>query len=310
MGKLDGRVAFITGARPDIGGAIAARMSREGAKIAANDIVPEIAKSTADYINSTGGTAIAVPGDVSDEAQVKGMIKSIVDSFGYVDIVVNNARMHVSGGLLETTLDGWNKTLAVLLNGAMLCSREAAKVMVEKGRQGCIINILSSQAYQGSPGNLAYNTSKGGLLNFTRAAAMDLAYYGIRVVAIGPTIMEHGLYKERTNEAALPGATDPSSAVTGGGIPLTERKNRWRNTMEDYLRGIPLGVFPRPIDIANAAVFLASDDARMITGSDIKVDAGTTSRNWSWTPGAYDDVKIEDYIRDDMEPRAWGEVPL
>ena len=310
MGKLDGRVAFVTGARPDIGGAIAVKMAREGAFVAANDIDQEIAEATANYINSTGGKAVAVPGDVSSEEQVKEMIQKIVETFGFVDIVVNNARMHVPGGILDIQLEGWNKTIGVLLNGTMLCSREGAKVMVEKGRQGCIINILSSQAYQGSPGNLAYATCKAGLLNFTRAAAMDLAYYGIRVVAVAPTIMEHGLYRDRTTRAALPEGREAPPPVVGRGIPRTERQSRWRNTMEDYLRGIPLGVFPRSIDIANAAVFLASDDARMITGSDIRVDAGTTNRYWSWTPGAYDEVKLDDYVRDKMEPLAWGEVPV
>jgi NAD(P)-dependent dehydrogenase (short-subunit alcohol dehydrogenase family) len=137
--------------------------------------------------------------------------------------------------------------------------------MVKRGRGGSIIVIVSTAGHQGQAGNIAYSTSKGGLLNFTRAAAMDLARHGIRVNSLTPT------------------ATDPEEGLeraVAWGRPRPERRGR----MLDFERMVPAGRLPSPRHYARAAVFLASDDAEMITGIDLRVDAGAVAKYWPWIP--------------------------
>jgi NAD(P)-dependent dehydrogenase (short-subunit alcohol dehydrogenase family) len=137
--------------------------------------------------------------------------------------------------------------------------------MVEQGRRGSIIVIVSTAGHQGQAGNIAYSTSKSGLLNFTRAAAMDLARHGIRVNSLTPT------------------ATDAEEGIERGvawGRPRPERRGR----MLDFQKMAPLGTLPSPRHYARAAVFLASDDAEMITGFDLRVDAGAIAKYWPWIP--------------------------
>jgi len=295
--KLEGRVAFITGASRYIGGTIGAFMAREGAKVACNDEFPEVAEATAEHIKSRGGEAIAVPGDIRDEEQVKAMVGRTIDTFGYVDILVNNAGRQFRNSILDMVLDEWNQQLATFLTGAMLMTREVCRDMVAKHRRGCVINILSSAAHQGQPANIAYSTCKSGLLNFTRAAAMELGFYGIRVNAITPTSMEHNLTRG-TRDAAAPAQTQSRTSFADP---------RYSVTAESQLRGIPLGRFCRTTDLAKAAVFLASDDAEMITGHDLRVDGGSTARFWGWTPGAHENWTLEEYRRTQLKHLEWGE---
>jgi NAD(P)-dependent dehydrogenase (short-subunit alcohol dehydrogenase family) len=154
----------------------------------------------------------------------------------------------------------------VILGGAFLFTKYAAQAMLGKG--GTIINIVSTAGHQGEPGNIAYSTSKCGLLNFTRSAAMELVGHGIRVNSLTPT------------------ATDPSESF--------ERAQRWGRTvkkpdgidrvMKPFREGIPMKKLPLPSDYGRAAAFLASDDAAMITGTDLRVDAGAIARYWAWEP--------------------------
>ena len=293
--RLEGRVALITGASKFVGGTIAAFMAMEGAKVACNDIVPEIAEETAAHIRSRGGDAISAPGDITDDATVKAIVKQAVDAFGYVDILVNNAGRQFQRGLLEVEVPEWNEELATYLTAPMMLSREIGKVMVEKKRRGCILNIISSAGHQGQAGNLAYSTCKGALLNFTRAAAMDLARYGIRVNSITPTSMEHLVYRAQTDHGGMVGMVAP---------PVREYSTF---TREEALRGIPTGRFTRTTDIANAAVFLASDDAEQITGEDLKVDGGSLAKYWPWMPGNFTQASLDDYRENEMKNLEWGE---
>lgn len=295
--KLEGRVALISGASKNNGGTIAAFMAREGAKVACNDIIPEVAQRTADHIRAFGGEAIAVPGDVSSEDQVQAIVRTTVEAFGHVDTLVNLAGRQFRGDILSVDLDEWNQQLAGFLTGTMLMTREVARDMVARGRKGCLITVLSSAAHQGQPGAVAYCTVKSGLINFTRAAAMDLAHYGVRVNSISPTTMEHNL--DRMVESRRSGAQPTGLS---GRTP-----DRATITSQDMLRGIPMGRFCRASDLAKAAVFLASDDAEFITGHDLRVDGGVTARYWPWIPGAHDDVTIDDYLENQYKPMAWGE---
>lgn len=301
--RLEGRVALITGASRYIGGTIGAFMAREGARIICNDQFANVAEETAEHIRSRGGQAVAFAGDVSDEEQVDEVVRKGVETFGYLDILVNNAGRQFRNDILHMDLKEWNAQLATFLTGAMLMTRAAARDMVAKNRPGSIINILSSAAHQGQPSNCAYSTCKGGLLNFTRAAAMELAQYGIRVNAITPTTMEHNL--ARLAKQAAGKTVAPMQSRTGFSEP------RHTVTSEDQLRGIPMGRFARTTDLANAALFLASNEAEFITGADLRVDGGSTARFWAWTPGNATQQTIDDYLQTTFKNLEWGEeVPL
>jgi NAD(P)-dependent dehydrogenase (short-subunit alcohol dehydrogenase family) len=270
--KLAGKVAFITGTSPNIGGGIAEGLAEEGARVVCVDIKPEYAQACAEAIAKRGGQAIGVVCDVTDEAQVRRAVARAEEAFGGVDILVNGAVIFNRKGVLDMPLAEWSQQLAVILTGAFLCTKYVAQQMIAQGRKGSIINIVSTAGHQGEPWNIGYSTGKGALLNFTRSAAMELAEYGIRVNSLTPT------------------ATDPAEAL--------ERASRWgvawerppRGPRQGYLadgrQGAPLRQLPSPSHYARAAVFLASDDAAMITGLDLRVDAGTVARYWLWVPGA------------------------
>ena len=268
--KLKDKVAIVTGTSPNIGGGIAEELAAEGAAIVAVDANAANAKDCAGYINSTQGRAIAVTCDVADEAQVKAAVDSAVAAFGKVDVLVNNAAFFNKKGVLDMPFEEWNKQTGVILGGAFLFTKHVGKAMIARGAGGSVINIISTAGHQGEPGNIAYSTSKCGLLNFTRSAAMELVGHGIRVNSLTPT------------------ATDPAESF--------ERAARWGRTvrkpesldrvMKPFRSRIPMQKLPVPSDYGHAAVFLASDDARMITGTDLRVDAGAVARYWAWDPGA------------------------
>lgn len=267
--KLQGRVAIVSGSSPNIGGGIAEELASSGSAIVALDLSAETAEACARAIVASGGRAIGLQCDVTDEAQVERALEGAVAAFGGVDILVNNAARFNKKGLLTMSPDEWRGQISVMLDGTFLFSAAAAKHMVARGKGGVIINIISTAGHQGEPGNIAYSTAKSGLLNFTRSAAMELARHRIRVVSLTPT------------------ATDPDE--------MFERARRWGLKAEapdnldelkaPFLKRIPMGELPRPSDYGRAAVFLASDDAAMITGTDLRVDAGAVGRYWAWEPG-------------------------
>ncbi len=265
--RLAGKVAIVTGTSPNIGGVAASGFAAHGAKVACNDIDAAVAQDRADRITAAGGDAIAVPADVTDEDAVEAMVASVVERWGQVDVVLNNAVQFNAKGLLEMPFDQYQRQLDIILGGCFLVTRAAARTMIEQGRGGSIINVLSTAAWQGHAGNVGYCTGKSGLLNFTRSVAMELAPHGVRVVSLTPT------------------ATDPAESV--------ERAARWGrpsggknpgNFMEKFRLGVPMQKLPAPSNYADAAVFLASERASMMTGSDLKIDAGAVSRYWAWNP--------------------------
>src|SRR4029453_659539 len=209
---------------------------------------------------------LAVTCDVTDETHVTAMVARVREAWGAADILVNNAGVLGGLGVLDMPLDRWARQLAVNLTGTFLCTKHVARLMVERGTRGSIVIVVSTAGHQGQAGNIGYCTSKSGLLNFTRAAAMDLARHGIRVNSLTPTAtdMEEGL--ERAVDGGGPGAK-------GGGGVL------------DFKKMVPTGQLPSPRHYARAAVFLASGDAEMITGFDLRVDAGAIAKYWPWIPG-------------------------
>jgi len=269
--KLAGKVALITGTSPNIGGGIAEGLADEGAKVVCVDVNPDYANGCANAIVKRDGQAIAVVCDVTHEGQVQAAVERAREAFGGVDILVNGAVIFNRKGVLDMPLEEWSRQLDIILTGAFLCTKHVAQQMIAQGRKGSIINIVSTAGHQGEPWNVGYSTGKGALLNFTRSVAMELAEYGIRVNSLTPT------------------ATDPTEGQ--------ERAARWgvtwnrppRGQRQRYLSeprlGAPLRRLPSPRHYARAAVFLASDDAEMVTGMDLRVDAGTGARYWLWHPG-------------------------
>ena len=237
--RLDGKVAIVTGAGHGIGRGIAERFAREGARVAVNDVDAERAEEVAAAI---GSGAVAAPADVSDSAAVESMFDTVLERLDPVDVLVNNAGLiDVERHVLEADEAWWDRVLDVNLKGQFLCALRAAKEMAPR-RAGCMINLSSGGARQAHRGMVSYDASKGGVEAMTRALALDLAPYGIRVNALAP------------------------GAVNVMGLSEEEARRRGET--------VPLGRVGTPEDLAGPAVFLASDDAAYVTGVVISVDGG------------------------------------
>ena len=265
--KLDGRIAIVTGTSPNIGGGFAEALAAAGAAVVAIDSSEGNANDCAAAITAAGGQALGIACDVTDETQVASAVARAHEAFGAIDILVNNAAVFNRKGLMATSLEEWRRQCSVMLDGAFLFSRHVSERMIPR-RRGVIINIISTAGHQGEPGNIGYSTCKAGLLNFTRSAAMELAAHGIRVVSLTPTATDFAEMVARAKRWGRDVELPPEVA------PIMAR----------FARRIPTGKLPSPSDYGAAAVFLASDDAAMITGSDLRVDAGAVARYWAWDP--------------------------
>jgi NAD(P)-dependent dehydrogenase (short-subunit alcohol dehydrogenase family) len=266
--KLDGKVAIVTGTSPNIGGGIAEGLAAEGAAIVAVDAVAENAVDCARYLNKIGARAIDATCDVTNEAQVKAAVAAGLAAFGQIDILVNNAARFNRKGVLAMSYEEWNAQQAVILGGAFLFTKYVAQAMVERGAGGSIINVISTAGHQGEPNNVAYSTGKCGLLNFTRSVAMELVGHRIRVNSLTPTATE---MDERFDRARRWGreAAPPANLA---------------NVMDRFRERAPMRRLPSPSDYGRAAAFLASDDAAMINGIDLRIDAGAVAKYWAWDP--------------------------
>jgi 3-oxoacyl-[acyl-carrier protein] reductase len=242
MQTLAEKVTIVTGAASGIGRAIAERFGAEGARVVVNDVSAPGAEAVAQTIESAGGLALAAAADVSNAAQVSALFDQALARFGTVDVLVNNAGLtNTERHFLEADEDWWNRIIAVNLSGAFLCAQHAAKIMARKG-SGVIINMSSGGASRAHRGNAAYDAAKGGIEALTRAMALDLGPYGVRV---------NGL---------VPGSIDSR------GMDADIKRARGET--------IPLGRVGEIEELAGPAVFLASDDARYITGHLLIVDGG------------------------------------
>jgi NAD(P)-dependent dehydrogenase (short-subunit alcohol dehydrogenase family) len=267
--KLKGKVGLVTGTSPNIGGGIAEALATEGAAVVCVDSRAENAADCARYINSTNARAIAVTCDVTDEKQVAAAAMAAREAFGGIDVLVNGAAFFNKKGVIDMTLEEWQRQLAVILTGTFLFTKYAAKLMIEQKRGGSVINIISTAGHQGEPDNIAYCTGKSGLLNFTRSAAMELVGHGIRVNSLTPT------------------ATDPAESIERAqrwGRRSSTDTNQLKRLFEPFRLRLPMQRLPSPSDYGRAAVFLASEDAGMITGTDLRVDAGAIAQYWAWDP--------------------------
>ena len=269
--RLSGKVALVTGTSPNIGGGIAEGLAAEGAAVVCVDARAENAEDCARYLKSIGARSLAVTCDVTDEARVTAAVDAAREAFGGIDVLVNCAAIFNKKGVLDMPLAEWDRQLAIILGGTFLFTKHVAKLMIGQQRKGSIINIISTAGHQGEPGNIAYCTGKSGLLNFTRSAAMELIGHGIRVNSLTPT------------------ATDPAQSLEraarwGRKASSAEQSDRLLRAFDPFRNRVAMQRLPAPSDYGKAAAFLASDDAAMITGTDLRVDAGAIAQYWAWDP--------------------------
>jgi NAD(P)-dependent dehydrogenase (short-subunit alcohol dehydrogenase family) len=290
MAKLQDRVAIIFGTGPNQGGAMAHFMAGEGAKIACVDFQPEVCQETVSFLKRRGYEAVALQADATVEADVKRAVAEAVEQFGYVDIAANLVSRQFREPITDINFYDWHRSIHSMLDSGMLITKHVARAMIEKQKRGCIIHIVSSAGHYGQPENAGYSAGKAGLLNLVRAAAMDLAHYGIRVNTITPYAMEQNVMPR-----------------PGGGAPWggTSVRTRYTVNSDDFLKSIPMGRFPRASDTAKAAVFLVSHDADFITGIDLPVDGGVRAKYPGWTPGLFTGINVEDYVKA-VKPERYG----
>lgn len=243
--SLAGKVAVVTGGSRGIGRAISLQLAKMGAKVVINYVSrPEAAEETKTRIETLGGECVLVKFDVAKTAEVQEAFKQILSECGRVDILVCNAGVTRDGLLATMKEDDWDQVMAVNLKGAFNCIKAGCRPMM-KQRWGRIIVITSVVGFAGNAGQANYSASKAGLVGLTRSSARELASRGITVNCVAPGYI----------------ATDMTSKLPG-------------TVQEKILSEIPLGILGEPGDVAGAVTYLASDDARYVTGQTIHVNGG------------------------------------
>src|SRR3989440_8374525 len=250
MGRLEGHVAFVTGAGRGIGAATALRMAEEGASVALADIDIEGCQQVSAEIDSLGSESLVLPCDVTDSAMVEDAMAQTVDRFGRVDILVNNAGVVRDNLLFKMSEDEWETVIDVHLKGAFLCSRAAQAYMV-KQNYGRIVSLSSTSAL-GNRGQVNYSAAKAGLQGLTRTLAIELGPFGITANAVAPGFID----TEMTRATARRIGLDPDKRI------------------EDAAKTIPVRRVGQPRDVANVICFLASEEAGFVSGQIIYVAGG------------------------------------
>jgi NAD(P)-dependent dehydrogenase (short-subunit alcohol dehydrogenase family) len=253
-GRLEGKVAIITGASTGLGPVMAATFVREGARVLLSARREDLVQGAA---AAAGGGAIAMRADVTKEADVVAMVARAVEEFGHVDVMCNNAAAPGTDlWIWEQTLDNWYDTIAVDVTAAMLCTREVLKQSMLERRSGVILNFSSTAGYSGMVRKSHYVTAKASLRAFTKVVALEVGQYGIRCNCIVPGSIDTELWQNWVKRMANEHDVDFD----------TERAR--------LLQGVALRDISSTEDVANLALFLASDESRTITGQSVPVDAG------------------------------------
>lgn len=255
-GRLDGKVAMVTGGGSGIGRAAALLFAAEGAVVGVLDRIGDAAAETAELVAAAGGRAVAVTADIVDAVEVQTAFDRVSADLGPVGVLYNNAGVNSSGSILDSTEQDWDRCLAVNAKGTYLCSAAAARVMAANGG-GSIVNQGSVAALVGIANFAAYCASKGAVVALTRSMAVDLAPQGIRVNVICPGTVYTPLMR-------------PMLTARGGG----DEAKGLAMTVAKY----PIGRLGTPEDIAAVALFLASEESAFMTGSVVTPDGGMTAQ--------------------------------
>ena len=249
MTDLTGRIALVTGAGINIGRNTARRLAAAGASVLVFDISGDDAAATVAQIHADGGRAVAVRGDVREPDDVALALDTAEREFGGCpDIVINNAGVMALSGLLNTSIDDWRRVIDVSLTGQFIVAQAAALRMISAGKRGAIVNMCSGAGHSGYPGAIAYGAAKAAVHNLTQSLALELAPHGIRANAISPTR-----------------SAEPTRSGIPGEAPRKQNPDPGN---------IPLGRIGAADDVANAILFLVSDEAAFVTGVDLPVDGG------------------------------------
>jgi meso-butanediol dehydrogenase/(S,S)-butanediol dehydrogenase/diacetyl reductase len=248
--RLRGKVAIVTGGGSGIGRATAELFAREGARVVVADYKAEAGREVVAAIRKAGGDAIFVAVDVSDSERVQHMVQKAIETYRGIDILFNNAGVLLFGTVLNTDEKAWNWLMSINLTGTYLVSRAVLPHMIERGG-GSIVNVTSSTgAHDAAANSAAYVTSKGGIALLTRAMAIDHAADNVRVNAIAPGPTDTPMLRENLSPAEL----------------------------EAFAATFPMKRLGRPQELANAVLFLASDEASFVTGAILAVDGGQTAK--------------------------------
>ena len=255
-GRVAGKVALVTGAASGLGAETARRLAREGAQVVLSDRNHELGAEIALEITGDGGDALFVPHDVALEADWQAVIAATLARYGKLDVLINNAGIASNGGELMThTLADWRTMMSINLDGVFLGMRYGGEAIAAGGRGGSIVNLSSILGKVGFPGAAAYCASKGGVLLLTKAAALDWAPLNIRVNSVHPGFIE--------------------TPMVANAIHESENANEMRDQL---IAAHALGRLGMPREIADAMIFLASDESSFMTGAELVIDGGYTAR--------------------------------
>jgi NAD(P)-dependent dehydrogenase (short-subunit alcohol dehydrogenase family) len=262
MGRVEGKVALVSGAASGIGAACAERLASEGAAVAITDVQDDKGRTLADSIVKAGGKARYWRHDVADEEAWVQVLAEVKAAFGRFDILVNNAGIAVSApSITQMPLSDWRRQQAVNVEGVFLGVKHGLALMREMGRGGSIVNISSIAGLRGAASLAGYSASKGAVRLFSKSVALECAAAkdGVRVNSVHPGIIETPIWLEITNPGGAGGNAPPDLDALSAGF-------------------VPMGVKGVPIDIAEGVLWLASDESRYVTGAELVIDGGLTAR--------------------------------
>jgi len=250
--RLDGRIAIVTGSGSGMGRAFAIALAHAGADVVITELPgkEKAAEETAAEARAAGRRAMTLPLDVRQVASIRAMVDRVLGEWGRIDILVNNAGMNIRKMAVEVREEDWDPVLDTDLKGVFFCAQAAGRHMIERGQGGKIINVASQIGLVAYHSRVAYCSAKAGVINMTRALALEWAPYHINVNAIAPTFVRTPLVEELLKDPAV---------------------------REDVLRRIPLGRLAEPEDVAGAVVYLAGPASDLVTGHTLVVDGGWTA---------------------------------